>query len=61
MLLDGYELPRSRRLGFVGKMRDFAIRSAANEAVEAKVTPDSTDPTPLWAVTWRARSAAWMV
>ncbi|MDB5537127.1 MAG: trifolitoxin immunity protein, partial [Devosia sp.] len=42
-------------------MRDFAIRSAANEAVEAKVTPDSTDPTPLWAVTWRARSAAWMV
>ncbi|MET3896181.1 hypothetical protein ABIB57_000105 [Devosia sp. UYZn731] len=61
MLLDGYELPRSGRVGFVGQMRDFAIRSAANEAVEAKVTPESTDPTPLWAVTWRARSAAWMV
>lgn len=61
MLLDGYELPRSHRAGFVGLIRDFAILSAANEAIEAKVTPESTDPTPLWAVTWRARSAGWLV
>lgn len=61
MLLDGYQLPRSRRAGFVGLIRDFAILSAANEAIDAKVTPESTDPTPLWAVTWRARSAGWLV
>jgi len=61
LLLDGYELPRTARAGFVGRMRDFAIACAANEAIEADVTPDSTDPTPLWAITWRTRSAAWLV
>lgn len=61
MLLDGYELSRSRRAGIVDLVRDFAILSAANEAIEAKVTPETTDPAALWGVTWRARSAGWLV
>jgi hypothetical protein len=61
MLLDGYGLPAANRAGFVGLMRDFAILSAANEARDAKITPETTDPTPLWGVTWRTRSAAWLV
>jgi aminoglycoside phosphotransferase (APT) family kinase protein len=61
LLLDGYELPRRERQGFVGRMRDFAIISAANEAREAKITPETTDASALWAVTWRTRSAGWLV
>jgi len=61
MLLDGYELSASRRIGFVGLVRDFAILNAANEIIEGNVTAESTDLTPLWAVAWRTRSAAWLV
>ncbi|GIH73865.1 hypothetical protein Plo01_02940 [Planobispora longispora] len=31
------------------------------EAVQARITPESADAEPLWAVAWRARSAAWMI
>ena len=61
LLLDGYGLASSLRRGFVGLMRDFAIRSAANEAIEAKVTPETADASALWGITWRTRSAAWLV
>jgi len=61
MLLDGYGLPASRRPGFVGLIRDFAILSAANEAIEAKVTPETREAAALWSVTWRTRSAGWLV
>lgn len=61
LLLDGYELARDQRYGFAGRMRDFAILNAANEAREAKITPATTDASALWAVTWRTRSAAWLV
>lgn len=61
LLLDGYELPRDARAGCVDRMRDFAILSAANEAIDAKVTPETEDATPLWGITWRTRSAAWLV
>lgn len=61
LLLDGYELPRAQRVGFAGRMRDFAILCAANEAIEAGITPETTDPSALWALTWRTRSAAWLV
>lgn len=61
LLLDGYQLPVSQRAGFVARMRDFAILAAAEEAIEAKVTPETIDTRLLWAVTWRTRSAAWLV
>lgn len=66
LLLDGYQLPRAERVGFADKLIEFAVRAARAEAVEHQVTAGTTaavndDGYPvLWAITWRARSAAWM-
>lgn len=60
LLLDGYRLPYAQRVGFVDRMRDFALLDAANEAIEAGVGPQTTDAASLWAITWRTRSAAWI-
>jgi hypothetical protein len=57
--LDGYGLPAAEGAGLVTHMIEFAIRDCAWEAIRAQVTPESTDPTPLWALAWRARAAAW--
>jgi hypothetical protein len=59
--LDGYGLPTAERVGLVTHMIEFAIRDCAWEAIRAQVTPESTDPTPVWALAWRARAAAWML
>jgi hypothetical protein len=59
--LDGYRLTAAERNGLVTRMIEYAIRDCAAEAVRAQVTPDSTDPAPLWALAWRSRSAAWMI
>jgi len=61
LILDGYELPSSERVGFVDKMIEFAIQSAAAEAIDSGVSPDTRDPGSLWGITWRTRSAAWML
>ena len=66
IVLDGYGLPGVDRVGFVDRMIEFAIRSARDEAVSSRVGPDTVSPSPtgfplLWAVAWRARSAAWML
>ena len=61
LFLDGYELPRADRQVLVSRMIEFAIRDCSAEAVRAGITPDSTDPAPLWALTWRARAAGWMI
>jgi hypothetical protein len=42
-------------------MIEYAIRGCAAEAVSARITPETTDAAPLWALAWRARSAAWML
>jgi thiamine kinase-like enzyme len=66
-LLDAYQLPKAEREGFVDKMIEFAVHSAREEAVDANVTADSvqaisdTGYPVLWAITWRARSASWML
>lgn len=66
LLLDGYGLPRAERAGFADRLIEFAIRDAREEAVVHAVTPDSSEAISpsgypvLWAVTWRARSAAWI-
>jgi aminoglycoside phosphotransferase (APT) family kinase protein len=59
--LDGYGLPKAERAGLVSRMVGYAIRGCAWEATCAQVTPESTDATPLWALAWRARAAAWML
>ena len=59
LILDGYELPRAQRVDFVEKMIEFAVHDAAAEA--ATVSPSTEEATPLWGITWRVRSAAWMM
>jgi len=66
LILDGYGLDFSDRVGFVERMINLAVWSAREEAVEHNVTPERASPSPggfpiLWAVTWRSRSAAWMI
>jgi aminoglycoside phosphotransferase (APT) family kinase protein len=61
LFLDGYELPAADRDGLVTRMIEFAIRDCAAEAAQARITPDSTDPAPLWSLAWRARAAGWMI
>ncbi|WP_246730846.1 aminoglycoside phosphotransferase family protein [Rhizobium laguerreae] len=61
LLLDGYGLPRKGRVGFFDKLVMFAIHDAAEQAREAVVMPESTAVEPLWAITWRTRSASWML
>lgn len=60
-LADGYQLPRSEREKLVDTMVVLALHDAANEAIEAAITPDSTQPVEaLWAMAWRSRSASWI-
>ena len=67
LLPDAYGLPAPERAGFVDKMTEFAVHSARAEAVRYGVSPDTAaafDPSGypvLWAITWRARSASWML
>jgi hypothetical protein len=58
---DGYQLAAADRQGLVTAMIEYAIRDSAAEAVQAGVTPQGGDPDALWAIAWRARSAAWMI
>jgi len=58
---DGCRLAAADRRGLVTAMIEYAIRDSAAEAVQAGVTPQSGDGGALWAIAWRARSAAWMV
>ncbi len=61
-IVDGYGLTSRQRSGFVDRMIEFAICDTAWEADDAMVGPDTTThPIALWAMAWRARSAAWMV
>lgn len=61
LLLDGYELPRAKRVGFMGLVRDFAVLNAANE-IAANPALQATDPAGLLeALIWRSRSAGWLV
>lgn len=66
-VLDGYELRRSDRAGFVDRMVEFAVHSARADAVEHNVTPGTNTATAadgfpfLWGITWRVRSASWML
>jgi Ser/Thr protein kinase RdoA (MazF antagonist) len=67
LLLDAYGLPAAERAGFTDRMIEIAVHSARSEAVQYGVTPDTaTAVNPsgypvLWAITWRARSASWML
>jgi hypothetical protein len=60
-LLDGYGFSKAQRDGFFDKLLTFAVYDAAEQAKEARVTPETKDPESLWAIAWRTRSASWML
>jgi hypothetical protein len=63
-IVDAYGLPASERERFVDLMVQFAIHDTAAQADENGVTtkapPEGHDPILIWALAWRARSAAWL-
>jgi hypothetical protein len=61
MLLDGYELPKADRVGFMGLVRDFAVLNAANELSSTLGLQEADPKGLLEAVIWRSRSAGWLV
>ena len=66
-IVDGYGLPQCHRGDFVDKMIAFAVYDARAEAINYDVTPETVSGTSpggypyAWAITWRARSASWML
>ena len=66
-ILDGYGLPSIQRGDVVERMIELAVHAARAEAIMANVHPDSAEAIDthgypvLWAITWRARSASWMM
>ena len=61
-IVDAYGLTARQRGGFLTQIIEFAICDAAAEADDATITPEMTaHPIALWAMAWRARSAAWMI
>jgi hypothetical protein len=67
LILDGYGLPRRQRGDFVDKMIAFAVHDARAEAINSRVRPETVSGTSpggypyAWAITWRVRSASWML
>ena len=67
LILDGYGLASRDRADFVEAMIAFAVHDARAEAVNTALTPETTSAlTPggypaAWAITWRVRSASWML
>ncbi len=59
-MVDAYGLCSAQRHGFVDKIIEFVVHDTAWQAVDLDVTPDTTDPTAVWALAWRARAAAWL-
>ena len=60
LMADAYGLAASDRQRLPDRMLDYAAQSAADEAVELGLTPDTHETRGAWAIAWRARSVAWM-
>jgi aminoglycoside phosphotransferase (APT) family kinase protein len=61
-IADGYGLPSGPRISLVERMIELAVCDAAAQADDPAVGPEATaQPAALWAMAWRARSAAWMI
>lgn len=61
VIVDAYGLTAKERRDFIDLMIVVNVHDTAYQADEAKVTRESTDPEALWGLTWRARSAVWLM
>ena len=61
-IVDAYGLTAGQRRGLLDQIIELAIADTASEADDAQVTQETTShPVAMWAMAWRARSAAWMI
>lgn len=60
LIADGYRLGAAERAELVEMIITVAVQDAADQAIEASITPDRGDPACLWGLAWRIRSAAWV-
>jgi hypothetical protein len=58
---DAYGLPAAARHGLAYRIIEFAAASAANEAVEQRISPETRDAPRIWGLAWQARSVAWLL
>lgn len=70
LFVDAYGLDAAERAQLITLMVEHAIHDAANEITGAgridmvdapTQPPGGPESDPLWALTWRVRSAAWLV
>ncbi len=64
-IVDAYGLPARQRRGFMDRIIELVVHETAAEADAANVIPDTKsadcDPQLVWALTWHARGAAWLL
>lgn len=64
-IVEAYGLPARQRRGFIDLMIELVVHETAAEAAMANVTPNTKpadcDPELVWALTWHARGAAWIL
>lgn len=60
-IADAYGASAAQRRALLPRIIEVAVRETAQEAIDARLTPDSRDPAPLWGLAWRARAAGWML
>ena len=60
-IVDAYGISAKQRRGFFDRIIEFVVHDTAEQADDACVTPDTTSLEPLWALAWRARTAAWLL
>lgn len=60
-MLDAYGLSSTRRRSLVERMIEVAVLSAAEQAAEAGIAPETGASVEAWGLAWRTRAAAWMV
>lgn len=66
-IVDGYGLARAERAGLVERMVEHAVHAGAHQALEHGVDHETTSGMAengfpvLWGITWKVRSASWML
>lgn len=61
VVVDGYELARVDREGLIDVMIESLVHSMSGDTWEAHVTPDTKESDALWGLTWKARTADWLL
>ena len=61
LMIEAYKLPKTKKDEFMEALISIVVFDTADQAIEANITPESSDVAPLWGLAWRARSAGWIL